>query len=46
MADTLIARLSGLRGMIVRPITSVSKYAGLGQDALLGGARVGSRVRT
>jgi DNA-binding winged helix-turn-helix (wHTH) protein/tetratricopeptide (TPR) repeat protein len=37
MADTLIARLSGLRGMIVRPITSVSKYAGLGQDALSAG---------
>src|SRR5450631_5691 len=30
MADTLIARLSGLRDMIVRPISFVSKYAGLG----------------
>ena len=37
MADTLIARLSGLRDMIVRPIGSVSKYAGLGQDALRAG---------
>ena len=37
MADTLIARLSGLRDMIVRPIGSVSKYAGLGQDALVAG---------
>jgi serine/threonine-protein kinase len=37
MADTLIARLSGLRDMIVRPISFVSKYAGLGQDALLAG---------
>jgi DNA-binding winged helix-turn-helix (wHTH) protein/tetratricopeptide (TPR) repeat protein len=37
MADTLIARLSGLRDMIVRPISCVSKYAGLGQDALLAG---------
>jgi TolB-like protein/Tfp pilus assembly protein PilF len=37
MADTLIAKLSGLRDMIVRPISSVRKYAGLGQDALLAG---------
>ncbi|HEY4904051.1 MAG TPA: tetratricopeptide repeat protein [Candidatus Sulfotelmatobacter sp.] len=37
MADTLIARLSGLRDMIVRPISSVSKYAGLGQDGLIAG---------
>jgi TolB-like protein len=37
MADTLIARLSGLRNMIVRPISSVCKYAGHGQDALVAG---------
>ncbi len=37
MADTLIARLGGLRNMIVRPISSVRKYASLGQDALLAG---------
>ncbi len=37
MADTLIARLSVLRDMIVRPVSSISKYAGLGQDALLAG---------
>src|ERR1700733_9860077 len=37
MADTLIARLSGLRDMIVRPISSVRKYAGLGQDGLIAG---------
>jgi len=37
MADTLIARLSGLRDIIVRPISSVAKYAEPGQDALLAG---------
>src|SRR5450755_2561361 len=37
MADTLIARLSALRDMIVRPVSSISKYAGPGQDALLAG---------
>ncbi len=33
MADTLIARLSGIRQITVRPLSSVRKYAGLEQDA-------------
>jgi TolB-like protein len=37
MADTLIARLSNLREINVRPISSVHKYAGLGQDAVAAG---------
>lgn len=37
MADTLIARLSGVNEMIVRPISSVRKYADLDQDPLLAG---------
>lgn len=37
MADTLIARLSSIRDMIVRPISSVRKYADLAQDALSAG---------
>ncbi len=37
MADTLIARLSGLRDIIVRPISAVSKYAGIEKDPLLAG---------
>ncbi len=37
MADTLIARLSSIGEMIVRPISSVRKYAELAQDALTAG---------
>ncbi len=37
MADTLIARLSSIGNMIVRPISSVRKYADLAQDALTAG---------
>jgi DNA-binding winged helix-turn-helix (wHTH) protein/TolB-like protein len=37
MADTLIARLSNMREINVRPISSVHKYAGLGQDAVAAG---------
>src|SRR5882724_2209001 len=37
MADTLIARLSSIGDMIVRPISSVRKYADLEQDALTAG---------
>ena len=37
MADTLIARLSSIGDMIVRPISSVRKYADLTQDALSAG---------
>lgn len=34
MADTLIFRLSGLRGLVVRPISAVRKYTDLNQDPL------------
>jgi DNA-binding winged helix-turn-helix (wHTH) protein/TolB-like protein/Flp pilus assembly protein TadD len=37
MADTLIARLSNIRDIAVRPISSVRKYAGLEQDAVAAG---------
>ena len=34
MADTLIAKLSNIREIDVRPISAVHKYTGLGQDAV------------
>jgi serine/threonine-protein kinase len=37
MADTLIARLSNIRDINVRPISAVRKYAGLEQDAVAAG---------
>ena len=37
MADALIARLSNLRGINVRPISAVRKYMGLDQDAVAAG---------
>ncbi len=37
MADTLIARLSSIGDMIVRPISSVRRYADLAQNALSAG---------
>lgn len=37
MADTLITRLSSIRGFQVRPISAVHKYVGLDQDALAAG---------
>ena len=37
MADTLIAKLSNLREVTVRPITAVRKYSGLEQDAVAAG---------
>ncbi len=37
MADTLIARLSNIRGVNVRPISAVRKYASVEQDALAAG---------
>jgi DNA-binding winged helix-turn-helix (wHTH) protein/tetratricopeptide (TPR) repeat protein len=37
MADTLIARLSGIRDIIVRPMSSVRKYADLNLDSLAAG---------
>jgi TolB-like protein/Tfp pilus assembly protein PilF len=41
MADTLIARLSGIRDLVVRPISSVRKYADLKLDALAAGRELG-----
>jgi TolB-like protein/Flp pilus assembly protein TadD/predicted Ser/Thr protein kinase len=37
MADSLIARLSNIRQISVRPVSAVRKYAGLEQDALAAG---------
>jgi DNA-binding winged helix-turn-helix (wHTH) protein/TolB-like protein len=37
MADTLIFRLSAVRGLVVRPVSAVRKYADLDQDALAAG---------
>ncbi|HET8781419.1 MAG TPA: protein kinase [Pyrinomonadaceae bacterium] len=37
MADTLIARLSSIREVDVRPISAVHKYTGLDQDAVAAG---------
>jgi DNA-binding winged helix-turn-helix (wHTH) protein/tetratricopeptide (TPR) repeat protein len=41
MADTLTARLSGIRNVIVRPMSAVRKYADLQQDALAAGHELG-----
>jgi DNA-binding winged helix-turn-helix (wHTH) protein/TolB-like protein/Flp pilus assembly protein TadD len=41
MADALITRLSNLRGIIVRPTSSVSKYTRLQQDAITSGRELG-----
>jgi serine/threonine protein kinase/TolB-like protein/tetratricopeptide (TPR) repeat protein len=41
MADTLIARLSNISEINVRPISSVRKYAGVEQDALAAGREQG-----
>jgi TolB-like protein/DNA-binding SARP family transcriptional activator len=41
MADTLIARLSGIRDIVVRPMSSVRKYADLKQDVLAAGRELG-----
>ena len=37
MADTLIARLSNIRDINVRPVSAVRKYAGMEQDAVAAG---------
>ena len=37
MTDTLIARLSGIEEVTVRPLSSVRRYGGLEQDALAAG---------
>jgi TolB-like protein/Tfp pilus assembly protein PilF len=41
MADTLIARLSGIRDIVVRPMSSVRKYADLKSDVLAAGRELG-----
>ena len=41
MADTLIARLSGIRDLVVRPMSSVRKYADLKMDTLAAGRELG-----
>jgi DNA-binding winged helix-turn-helix (wHTH) protein len=41
MADTLIARLSGIRDIIVRPLSSVRKYVDLEQEPLAAGRELG-----
>lgn len=41
MADTLIARLSNSREIIVRPLSSVRKYGGLEQDPQAAGRELG-----
>ena len=41
MADTLIARLGNGGGLVVRPLSSVRKYAPLEQDALIAGRELG-----
>jgi len=41
MADTLIARLSGIRNLVVRPMSSVRKYADLKMDVLAAGRELG-----
>lgn len=41
MADTLITRLSGIRKLVVRPMSSVRKYADSKIDALAAGRELG-----
>jgi TolB-like protein/DNA-binding winged helix-turn-helix (wHTH) protein/Tfp pilus assembly protein PilF len=41
MADTLIVRLSNLREVPVRPISSVRKFGGLEQDPIAAGSELG-----
>src|SRR5579872_7526783 len=41
MADTLIARLTGIRDLVVRPMSSVRKYADLKMDTLAAGRELG-----
>lgn len=41
MADTLITRLSGMRGVIVRPVSAVRRYSGLNDDPLAAGKALG-----
>jgi len=41
MADTLIGKLSGIRNIVVRPMSSVRKYADLKCDVLAAGRELG-----
>ncbi|MEP6955941.1 MAG: winged helix-turn-helix domain-containing protein [Chthoniobacterales bacterium] len=41
MADTLIARLSRIREIVVRPLGAVRRYAGLEQEPLVAGKALG-----
>lgn len=41
MADTLIARLSGDRDLVVRPLAAVRRFGGLEQDPILAGRQLG-----
>lgn len=41
MADTLIARLSGIRDIVVRPMSAIRKYADLKSDVLGAGRELG-----
>jgi TolB-like protein/Tfp pilus assembly protein PilF len=41
MADTLIGKLSGIRNIVVRPMSSVRKYADLNCDVLVAGRELG-----
>jgi TolB-like protein len=42
MADTLIAKLSNIREIIVRPISSVRRYSGVEQDPIAAGRELGA----
>jgi len=41
MADTLITKLSGIKQLIVRPISAVRKYTDLDQDSIAAGRELG-----
>jgi DNA-binding winged helix-turn-helix (wHTH) protein/TolB-like protein/Tfp pilus assembly protein PilF len=41
MADTLITKLSGVKQLVVRPISAIRKYTGLEQDPLDAGREMG-----
>jgi DNA-binding winged helix-turn-helix (wHTH) protein/TolB-like protein/Flp pilus assembly protein TadD len=41
MAETLISKLSGIRQLVVRPISAVRKYSGLEQDSIAAGRELG-----
>jgi DNA-binding winged helix-turn-helix (wHTH) protein/Tfp pilus assembly protein PilF len=41
MADTMIAKLSGIRDVVVRPLSSVRKYVDLEQEPLAAGRELG-----